>query len=94
MLLHVSVHGNEGFPDTEYICTVRVMNLVEFMEKPYKEYLEHQKLSKNVIHFIQHAISMTSDSTPTPEVSLIFKNMKNTSSISYIKKSLKSTLLL
>lgn len=44
------------------------MNLVEFMEKPYKEYLEHQKLSKNVIHFIQHAISMTSDSTPTPEV--------------------------
>eukprot|EP00105_Crassostrea_gigas_P000698 XP_011412599.2 PREDICTED: rab proteins geranylgeranyltransferase component A 2-like [Crassostrea gigas] len=39
----------------------------EFMEKPYKEYLEHQKLSKNVIHFIQHAISMTSDSTPTPE---------------------------
>lgn len=39
----------------------------EFMEKPYKEYLEHQKLSKNVIHFIQHAISMTNDSTPTPE---------------------------
>ncbi|XP_061164186.1 rab proteins geranylgeranyltransferase component A 2-like [Saccostrea echinata] len=39
----------------------------DFIEKPYKEYLEHQKLSKNVIHFIQHAISMTSNSTLTPE---------------------------
>ncbi|XP_062592919.1 rab proteins geranylgeranyltransferase component A 2-like [Saccostrea cucullata] len=39
----------------------------DFIEKPFKEYLEHQKLSKNVIHFIQHAISMTSNSTLTPE---------------------------
>ncbi|XP_078325419.1 rab proteins geranylgeranyltransferase component A 2-like [Crassostrea virginica] len=39
----------------------------EFAEKHYKDFLEHQKLSKNVIHFIQHAISMTSDVTPTVE---------------------------
>ena len=50
----------------------------EFAEKHYKDFLEHQKLSKNVIHFIQHAISMTSDVTATVEV--------NFGSKVYIKK--------
>lgn len=88
--LHLS-GGNEEFSDTA-MHWYFVMNFVEFMEKLYKEYLEHQKLSKNVIHFIQHAISMTSDSTPTPEVNLIIKNMKNTSSISYIKEIIKESI--
>lgn len=71
MPLHLLV-DNQMFSDKENVSTLYfVINLVEFMEKPYKEFLEHQKLSKNVIHFIQHAISMTNDSTPTPEVNSI-----------------------
>lgn len=62
------------------------MKFVEFMEKFYKEYLEYQKLFKNVIYFIQYVIFMISDLIFIFEVNFIFKNMKNISSVFYIKE--------
>ena len=47
------------------------MYLTDFKEKPYREYLQSQKLSSNIQHFVQHSIAMVTDETSTLEVSTV-----------------------
>ncbi|CAL8281287.1 unnamed protein product [Arctogadus glacialis] len=37
----------------------------DFAERPYLEFLQHQKLSENLQHFLIHSIAMTTPDTPT-----------------------------
>jgi hypothetical protein len=39
-----------------------------FIERPFKDYLESKKLTKNIKHFVQHSIAMATNQTLTAEV--------------------------
>ncbi|XP_069109524.1 rab proteins geranylgeranyltransferase component A 2-like [Argopecten irradians] len=39
----------------------------DFADKPFKDFLKSQKLTKNICHFVQHSIAMVTDTVSTTE---------------------------